>query len=147
MEVLIAAEVVVGTCLAVALLILAFVFVRRRLLARGGDLMLCALRPEAQARWTAGLLRCEDVLVAWFPLLGFRLRPDYCWDRQGLDLTGMTGVGPNEPLDAGSVRAVLTGTPIGRGPARVELALAQDPYTALRAWIEATPPERRPVDW
>ncbi len=147
MGVLITAEIVVGACLLAAVLALAVIFVRRRLLARGGDLMLCALRTPPHARWRAGLVRFDDVSIAWLPLLGLSLRPTYCWDRQGLELGGFEHLSPQDALDVGSVRAVLEGHPIGAGPRRVELALAQDPYTALRAWVEATPPERRPVDW
>lgn len=147
MSVLVTAEVVVGACLLAAIAALTFIFVRRRLLARGGDLMLCALRLSAQARWRAGLLRFDDDGIAWLPLLGFTLRPAYCWERQGLELGGFAQMGPGDAFDAGSVHAVLEGVPLGRGPRRAELALGQDPYTALRAWVEATPPERRPVDW
>ena len=147
MDVLVTAELVAGACLLAALIFLTSVFVRRRLLARGGDLMLCALRPEPQVRWKAGLLRFDDHSIAWLPLLGMTLRPTYCWDRQGLDLGSFAELGPGEAADAGSVRAVLRGTPLGKGTSQVELALGPDPYTALRAWVEATPPERRPVDW
>jgi hypothetical protein len=146
-SVLVTAEIVAGACLAAALLALAFIFARRRLLARGGDLMLCDLRPAATAHWRAGLLRFDDASIAWIPLLGVTLRPAYCWDRQGLDLGSLAELAPGQRLEAGTVHAFLEGTPVSRGPRRVELALGSDPYTALRAWLEATPPERRPVDW
>lgn len=147
MAALVTAEIVVGACLFAALATLTYIFVRRRLLARSGDLMLCALRIGSGERWRAGLLRFDDVSIAWLPLLGMTLRPSHCWERQGLDLGGFAQLGPGDALDSGSVRAVLRGVPIGRGPVEVELALGQQPYTALRAWVEATPPERRPVDW
>lgn len=147
MSVLITAEIVISACLIVAVLALAFIFARRRLLARGGDVMLCSLRLPAQNRWAAGLLRFDDDSISWLPLLGASLRPRYSWHRQGLDLGSYVKVGPGQALDAGSVHAVLEGVPHARGPRRVEIALDQDPYTALRAWVEATPPERRPVDW
>lgn len=147
-EVLIAAEIVVGACLAAALLVLLYIFLRRRVIARGGDLTLCALRREPQARWKVGLLRCDDDYLCWVPLLGFSPRATHCWPRGGIELGGFAELPPGEMLDPGSVRVVLQGRAHGgKGPDQVELALGQDPYTALRAWVEATPPGRRPVDW
>ena len=56
MAALVTAEIVVGACLFAALATLTHIFVRRRLLARSGDLMLCALRIGSGERWRAGLL-------------------------------------------------------------------------------------------
>lgn len=147
MTVLVTAEIVVGACLFAAIAALAFIFARRRWLSRGGDLILCALRPDVPERWRSGLLRFDETSIAWLPLLSASLRPTYCWERYGLDLGNFAELEPGEALGVGSVRAVLRGVPIGRGPDRAEIALGQEPYTALRAWVEATPPGRRPVDW
>ena len=64
MAALVTAEIVVGACLFAALATLTHIFVRRRLLARSGDLMLCALRIGSGERWRAGLLRFDDVSIA-----------------------------------------------------------------------------------
>lgn len=145
--VLITAEIVVGACLIAALAFLVFVFVRRRLLAHGGDLMYCALRRDAAPRWRSGLLRFDDTSLAWLPLLGLTLRPTYCWTRRGLELGSLSPLDPGESYDPTAVRTELVGDPHRGDVARAELALGRDTYTALRAWVEAGPPGRRPVDW
>lgn len=149
-QVLIAIEIVVGACAALALALLVVLFVRRRVLARGGDLIMCALRRSERARWKPGLLRFDDSSLAWFPLFGVRLRPRYCWDRAGLELANGRRVDlfPSRVGDDGaSVLAQLQGRERGKGVSAVELALADAPYTALRSWVEASPPGRQPVEW
>ncbi|MBW3084571.1 hypothetical protein KEM60_00759 [Austwickia sp. TVS 96-490-7B] len=147
MEVLNTAEVVVGACLAVAVLTLIFIAVRRRLLARGGDLLLCSVRTDDKPRWRAGLLRFDDTRLSWMPLLGIWLSATYAWDREGLELGGIRQLEADQSLDPTAVRTALSGRAHGSTPTEAELGLGQESYTALRSWVEAGPPRRLPVDW
>ncbi|WP_162872763.1 DUF2550 family protein [Austwickia chelonae] len=150
MDALVAAEIVVGVCLGAVILLLLFVAVRRSVLARGGDLLLCGLRTDPQARWKAGLLRFDGLSLAWLPLLGVSLWPEHCWQRTGLDIGGFEELPPGDGLDANSVRTVLRGQPLsspGGDSETVELSMGRDTYTALRSWVEASPPRHRPVEW
>ncbi len=149
-QVLITIEIVVGACAVLALAFLVVLFVRRRVLARGGDLIMCALRRDERVRWKPGLLRFDDSSLAWFPLFGIRLRPRHCWDRAGLELANgqrIDVLASRQADDGQSVLARLRGRERGKGVGTVELALADAPYTALRSWVEASPPGRQPVEW
>ena len=149
-QVLITVEIVVGTCAILALAFLVVLFVRRRVLARGSDLIMCAVRRDERGRWKPGLLRFDDSSLAWFPLFGIRLRPRHRWDRAGLELTNGRRVdtAPTRGGDEGqTVLAQLHGRERGRGEGSIELALADAPYTALRSWVEASPPGHQPVEW
>ena len=66
----------VGACVLVVALFLASTFVRRRLIARGKPLTLCAMRDARPQRPGGyGLSRYGSSRVEWFPLGGLRCVP------------------------------------------------------------------------
>ena len=139
-ELWLTSEVLVGGCLLIVAFVLGAVFVRRRLIARGKPLTVCALREPADGRWRFGLVRYGATGLEWFTLAGISLRPARRWDRTLLQF------GASRPLEAGERPETLIPGAMRvdcsyRG-ARFELALAQAPYTALRSWLEASPPGR-----
>ncbi|MEP7160214.1 MAG: DUF2550 family protein [Dermatophilaceae bacterium] len=149
-QVLVTAEIVIGVCAVLGIAFLFVVFVRRRILARGGDLMLCALQRSERSRWKPGLLRFDDANLAWFPLFGVSLRPRHCWERAGLELGNGNALHANQPRFAEedqAVRARLSGNERRKGRGSVELGLARAPYTALRSWVEASSPGHQPMEW
>ena len=135
MSPLISVEVVVGVLAALVVLALAFIFVRRRLLASGAPLMLCALQPHGRGQFRLGLLRLAGSTLEWFTVTGPSLRPSRSWERARLELES-----PH-----------LSESPIAGLPESVEvrchygtesfaLALAPAAYTAMRSWLESSPP-------
>jgi len=133
-------ELLVGGCLLLVVIVLGSVFVRRRLIARGKPLTVCALREPDDGRWRFGLVRYGATGLEWFKLAGISLRPARRWERSLLEF------GAGQPLEAGERPEILSPGALRvdcryRG-ARFEIALAQAPYTALRSWLEASPPGR-----
>jgi len=139
-ELLLTSEKLVGGALFLVVAVLGVVFARRRLIARGEPLMVCALREPGDQRWRFGLARYSPTRLEWFTLAGFSLRPARQWDRALLD------IGAGQPLEPGERPEVLIPAAIrvdcSYRQARFEIALAQAPYTALRSWLEASPPGR-----
>jgi hypothetical protein len=135
MSPLLSAEVLAGTLILLALAVLAFIFTRRRLLASGSPLVLCALRRRPQAPYRLGLLRFSGTCLEWFSLVGPSLRPGQAWDRVRLQLEA-----PSVP------HTVLSGLPDAvevachHGADEFSLALAPGSYTAMRSWLESAPP-------
>jgi len=137
---LLTSELLVGGVLFIVLAVLGAVFVRRRLIARGMPLTVCALREPSDQRWRFGLARYDMTGLEWYTLAGLSLRPARQWER------GLLDIGAGHPLDPGERPEILI--PAGMRvecryrQTRFELALAQAPYTALRSWLEASPPGR-----
>ena len=133
-------EVLVGACLFVIVVVLGSVFARRRLIARGKPLTVCALRESVDGPWRFGLVRYGATGLEWFTLAGISLRPAKRWERSVLRF------GSGRPLETGEKPEILIPGAMkvdcNYRAERFELALAQAPYTALRSWLEASPPGR-----
>lgn len=135
---LLTGEGLVGGALLVVLVVLAATFIRRRLIARGKPLTVCALREPTDRRWRFGLARYGTTGLEWFTLGGLSLRPARRWERTALDI----GIG--RPLMPSERRETLIPSALKVDccyrQKNFEIALAQAPYTALRSWLEAAPP-------
>jgi hypothetical protein len=135
---LLTSEVLVGSALFIVLTILGATFARRRLIARGKPLTLCALREPADPRWRFGFARYGTTGLEWFTLWGLSLRPARQWERTVLDI----GIG--QPLAPSERPEILIASAwsvdCSYREESFEIALAQAPYTALRSWLEAMPP-------
>jgi len=139
-ELWLTSELLAGGCLFIILFGLGAVFARRRLIARGKPLTVCALRESGERRWRFGLVRYGTDHLEWFPLTGISLRPARRWERKQLEFGSGTALETGERpeiLISGAMRVDCS-----YGEARFEIALAQAPYTALRSWLEASPPGR-----
>jgi Protein of unknown function (DUF2550) len=137
---LLTSEILVGGCLLVAALALGAVFVRRRVIARGEPLTVCALREPGDRRWRFGLARYGTTGLEWFTLAGLSVRPARQWDRTMLDIGG------GQPLEPGERPEILIPAAMrvdcSYRDVRFEIALARAPYMALRSWLESSPPGR-----
>jgi len=135
---LLTGELLVGGVLFIVVLALGAVFTRRRLIARGNPLTVCALREPGDRRWRFGLARYGPTGLEWFTLAGLSLRPARHWERTLLD------IGAGQPLAPGERPEILIPAAMKAdcryGQTRFEIALARAPYTALRSWLEAAPP-------
>lgn len=133
-------ELLVGGCLLLVVLVLGSVFARRRLIARGKPLTVCALKEPGDSRWRFGLVRYGATGLSWYKLTGISLRPARRWERELLDF------GRSQPIEPGERPEILIPGALrvdcSYRDERFEIALAQAPYTALRSWLEASPPGR-----
>jgi hypothetical protein len=134
---LLTSEVLLGGCLLIVAAVLGAVFARRRLIARGIPLTVCALR-EPGERWRFGLARYGASGLQWFTLAGWSLRPAREWQRELLD------IGICQELEPGEQPEILIGSATKVDcryrQETFELALAKASCTALRSWLEAAPP-------
>ena len=135
MSPVVSAEILAGALILLALLALTYIFVRRRLLASGAPLMLCALQPHGRSQYRLGLLRFSGTTLEWFTLIGPSPRSARTWDRTRLEL-GPPGL-PKTAI-AGLPEAVTVDCHYGTDT--FSLALAPSAYTAMRSWLESSPP-------
>jgi hypothetical protein len=135
MSPLVTAEIVAGMLVLLAIGALAFIFIRRRMLASGSTLMLCALRAHGAGGYRLGLMRFFGGRLEWFTLIGPSMRPRRTWERARL-----------EPEAPSAAHEVIAGLPEAvevtchYGTDTFQLALSPAAYTAMRSWLESAPP-------
>jgi hypothetical protein len=136
-SVLVSTEIVIGTLLVVAVVVLATTYLRRRYIAKGLPLTLCGLRCTQTDRWRLGLIRFGDNALEWHALGGVSVRPKHRWLRQRLILDA-----PELLVGRDSIPLLpdASRVPCTDGDTTFELALQGPAYTALRSWQEAAPP-------
>jgi hypothetical protein len=130
------AQVVLALTVLLAVVALTFVWARRRFISGDGrPVMLCARRDRPMARWRLGLARLGSDRFEWFSVVGPSLRPEVSWARGELDLGIPVPLRDPIPglVDPVAVKA--------RAGARAcEFAFVPAAYTAVRAWLESSPP-------
>jgi hypothetical protein len=142
-------EALVDSLAVVAVLmaaVLAFLFIRRRWLSRGGGTFECSVRftapskqsPVASARgWTLGVGRYVDDSLEWFRVFSFLPRPQYIFGRD------VRVVGRRQPEGAEAFALYadhqVVEVALGSG-SHVELAMSESALTGFLAWTEAAPP-------
>ncbi|MDN5797975.1 MAG: DUF2550 domain-containing protein [Intrasporangium sp.] len=134
---LVSTEIVIGILLVAVALVLVVTYARRRYIAHGQPLTVCAVRPESVKRWRLGLIKFGDNALEWYALGGVSVRPRHRWARQSLLLETP---GPLPPGESIPVIPAAQRVPCTSGSERFDLALAHADYTALRSWQEAAPP-------
>jgi hypothetical protein len=137
-DLLVTSEVLVGGALLIVAVVMGAIFIRRRLIARGKPLTVCALREPGDRRWRFGLARYGTSALEWFTLGGLSLRPARQWERTLLEIEVGQPLEPGERPEILITEAVRVSCRYRQ--ARFEIALARAPYTALRSWLEASPP-------
>ena len=133
---LVAAEL--GLLLGVAVVVGAFPFVwaRRRFISGDGrPVMLCARRQDSAARWRLGLARLGSDRFEWFSIVGPSLRPEVSWARGQLDFG--SAVPLHDPIPGLADPVAVQGR---GGHQTCEFAFVPAAYTAVRAWLESSPP-------
>ncbi|KGN35057.1 hypothetical protein N802_02325 [Knoellia sinensis KCTC 19936] len=128
-------ELVLAVVLALIVLFIVYIWLRRRYISGGKPLMLCAIN-TGDRRWRLGLVRIAGDRLDWFSVVGPSPRPAHSWLRHDLDLGApkrLPDAVPGLPADAISV--------VGRSRSTdYELAMSTAAYTAVRAWLESSPP-------
>ncbi|GGL41893.1 DUF2550 domain-containing protein [Phycicoccus endophyticus] len=115
---------------------LTFVWARRRIISGDGrPVMLCARRDEPEARWRLGLARLGADRFEWFSIVGPSVRPEVSWLRGQVELGSPR---PTPDVIPGLAEPVAVS---GRAGGRTcEFAFVPAAYTAVRAWLESSPP-------
>jgi hypothetical protein len=124
----------------VALLGLALLFVRRRVITRRGGTFDCSVRlgqGQHGKGWVLGIGRYAGERLEWYRVFSFAMRPKRVLGRRHLQV-----VERREPRGP-EVFALLAGAVVVRcldGGRSVELAMAPDTLTGFLAWLESSPP-------
>lgn len=129
-------EVLAGV-LALLLVVVVAVFLRRRRIARGRVLTLCGIRTSAQPRWRLGLVRMGSAQLEWFSLNGLSRRPHHIWTRGGLELSAPVPLADGEGIALLPEAVLVVGTYLDFP---FDLAMRPEDYRALRIWLESAPP-------
>jgi hypothetical protein len=108
---------------------------RRFISGDGRPVMLCARRPSAGARWRLGLARLSSDRFEWFSIVGPSLRPEVSWGRGELDFGAAVAL--TDPIPGLADPVAVQGR---AGAASSEFAFVPAAYTAVRAWLESSPP-------
>ncbi|SRR6188768_3747104 len=133
---LLAAELVLVLVVVLAVGALTFVWVRRRFISGDGrPVMLCARRQGTAGRWRLGLARLGSDRFEWFSIVGPSLRPEVSWMRGQLDFGAAAPLRDPIPGLADPVAVLARG-----GGQTCEFAFVPAAYTAVRAWLESSPP-------
>lgn len=132
-------EGALGLLLVLAVALVLLVYTRRRLIARGDVLVLCAVRAHG-ASWRPMLARLDRTALALYTPGGVSLRPVRELDR-GLNAIVAVAALPREEWPAlMSDPVVLRCTAAGED---FDLAVGRGHYPALRSWFESSPPSAR----
>ncbi|QKE84099.1 DUF2550 family protein [Arthrobacter sp. NEB 688] len=136
MDALVVSELALALVVLTLLGALTFVWARRRFISGDGrPVMLCARRDDAESRWRLGLARLGAENFEWFSIVGPSLRPEVSWLRGEVELDSPH---PTDDVIPGLADPVsVTGRAAGRS---CEFAFVPAAYTAVRAWLESSPP-------
>lgn len=135
MEWLTISELGVGAVLLLVVGLIGFLWLRRQFIGNQGPTMLCAIRTPTAKIWRLGLLRFGPSALEWFSFAGPSLRPARSWHRRGVEI-GIPQ--PAEELIPGLTDPVRVD--LRSAGERVELAMARGSHTAVRSWVESSPP-------
>ena len=130
-------EWLVAALAATVAVLVGLTFVRRRTIARGEPLVVCAVREDGASRWNVGLARYGASGLDWFTLGGMSLRPSRHWQRTRLEIGPPRLLAPEDQL---AVLPDAVAVACRCNDVAFDLALSPGPYTALRSWLEASPP-------
>jgi hypothetical protein len=131
---------VLAALVAVSLLALGLLVIRRRVITRSGGTFDCSLRFGQGAYgkgWVLGIGRYSGERLEWYRVFSYGMRPRRVFSRRDLHV-----VERRNPSGA-EVFSLLSGAVVVRcldadGP--VELAMSQDTLTGFLAWVESSPP-------
>jgi len=134
---------VLAALVAIGLIALGLLVLRRRFISRRGGTFDCSmrLRPAANPRtgqgWTLGIARYSGDTLEWYRVFSYALRPKRVLGRRELQV-----VDRRDPQGA-EVFSLLSGAVVVRcvgagGP--VEFAMNEDTLTGFLSWVESSPP-------
>jgi hypothetical protein len=123
-----------------ALLGLALLVARRRVIARRGGTFDCSLRLRDGAHgkgWVLGIGRYSGESLEWYRVFSYATRPRRVLSRRDLQVVDRRAARGPEAF------SLLSGAVVVRciaGTEQVELAMTPDTLTGFLAWAESSPP-------
>lgn len=137
---------IVGVLLLCLVVPLVWLAVRRVRLMRGGGVDLCLRRRSAVTDWHFGVGRYEGDRFAWYRLTSFRIGPTVVLARAELEIVDRRPPLRSEEFAIPMAVEVLRcrGRDAAGRPVDAELAMSAGVRTGFLAWLESTPPGRRP---
>lgn len=134
------AEWALASAALLVLLVVVFLFVRRRWLSHRGWVFDCSLRrltTTPSSGWMLGVARLNGEQFEWYRVFSASSHPKVVLRRGGTQVVSSRGMEPRE-------RAILYDqvriTELRAGDTAVEVALSSANMTALLSWLEAAPP-------
>lgn len=131
---------VLGAVIALLVLAIGGLVLRRHLLTREIGSFDCSLRvedPTGRFRWMVGVARYEADRLDWFNVFGLTFRPARSLGRSGLEIL------EKRPPNSHDIYAVMPGWVVARcddDGVAVELAMGQHAYNGFATWLESAPP-------
>nr|WP_269204542.1 DUF2550 domain-containing protein [Motilibacter deserti] len=128
-----------------AVLGLAALAIRRRMIQRRGGTFDCSMRKRSRPApkgWMLGVGRYATDTVEWYRVFSYSPRPRQVIERR--DIVVLSRRAP----DAAEALALLPGAVIVEctsGGQTLELGMSADALTGFLAWLEAAPPGQHPV--
>lgn len=129
-------EGALGLLLVVAVALVLLVYTRRRLIARGDVLVLCAVRARGTS-WRPMLARLDRTALALYTPGGVSLRPVRELDRGLNAIVSVIALPRDEWPALMSDPVVLRCTTSDED---LDLAVGRSHYPAVRSWFESSPP-------
>jgi hypothetical protein len=137
MSPVVVAELVLAVSVVLVLAAVVFVWARRRYIGNEGrPVVLCARRKVHTTRWRLGLARLGTDHFEWFSIVGPSWRPELMWPRGLVELGAARSLSDTIPGLSDPV-AVVGQTTTG---AYSDFAFTPAAYTAVRSWLESSPP-------
>ena len=129
--------------LALTLLLMVGLLVRRRVLARSGGTFDMSINRGIEATskgWTLGLAVYRDTELEWYRTFSFSLRPRYHFTRGDVRIDGRREPVGNE-VYAIHDGHLIVGTENASGVR--QFAMSANALTGLLSWLESAPPGQR----
>jgi hypothetical protein len=135
---------ILGVLIALVLISLLMLGVRRRWLNRVGGTFDCSLRLRMTtpgAGWVLGVGRYSEGILEWFRFFSYSLRPRMVFPRRNVRVLETRMPDPVEAVALKPNEKVLRlEMHDGHAEAEWELAMSQESLTGLLSWLEAAPP-------
>lgn len=136
---------VLGALVALTLLLLVALGLRRRWLAREGGTFECSMRLRTTtpgAGWVLGIARYHGGNLQWFRFFSFSARPRQTLQRAEVRVLDSREPDPVEAVSLAAGQRIIRLEVIGPTHPRAQrdLAMSQDSMTGLLAWLESAPP-------
>jgi hypothetical protein len=131
---------VIGACLALGIMFLMALFVRRMLIARGGGTIEVSVRLYRRQHgrgWALGLARFTGDQLLWYRMFSLAFRPREIISRKDLHV-----VDRREPIGSERV-ALMSGSVVLECQTRggpIEVAMDSAALTGFLSWLEAAAP-------
>lgn len=144
MDWLVGIEVLFAVLIALLVIPLVGLYVRRRWLSTKGGVFDCALRLHHTGPgtgWATGVARYDGEKLEWYRTFSFSVRPRLVLQRDTTSAVGLRGPDAAEAVVLfGDDQVIRLTSSVPRHTREWELAMSPASVTGLQSWLEAAPP-------